>query len=457
MRGQRIILDKSVVFGLKNSEVDSLDRYFFQVVPHILVDEILADLTKEEDPRGTTRIAAHAYRVSGNHGLTLDYHGRLANSLLGREIPMDGRFLPSGETIVRTEKGSLATIVETPLENENLAQWEQGEFNNDERDWAQRFRRRTERPLNLKLYMDRIARAGLSFVPPKSDEELFSVVDELLASRQLLPGLFTILAREFAIPPASINAVTLRWSKDGRRPLEAFAPYAFFCLKANFLWTLGLTNPELFKPDKNDRKDLEYCYYLPNTQIFSSKDKKHHRLMPHLLRSDQSFVDGDELKGDLGKISDDWSKLSSEQRIALNAKRGDAPPEDENSVVYRLWKKHDGKISPSRHREIVNVKFVDTSLPKEERVPFTFREFAQTKAKEVDNGKKLTRREIEELHEIHKGQDPTTMRLFKSGVSRERLSKWHPELAETDQEKEDSDEHSQLYLDPVEYRDLVVC
>src|SRR2546427_4483678 len=80
MRGLRIILDKSVVFGLNNSEVDSLDRYFFQIVPHILADEILADLTKEADPRTAARIAANTYRVSGNHGLTLNFRTRLANS-----------------------------------------------------------------------------------------------------------------------------------------------------------------------------------------------------------------------------------------------------------------------------------------------------------------------------------------------------------------------------------------
>ena len=57
MRGLRIILDKSVVYGLNNFEVDSLDRYFFQVVPHILADEILADLTKQQ-----TRESLQEYR-----------------------------------------------------------------------------------------------------------------------------------------------------------------------------------------------------------------------------------------------------------------------------------------------------------------------------------------------------------------------------------------------------------
>jgi hypothetical protein len=83
MRGQRITLDKSAIYGLNNEEVDSLDRYFFQVVPSILVNEILADLTKEPDPKIPIRIAAHTYRVSGNHGLTLNYRKRLDYSLSG--------------------------------------------------------------------------------------------------------------------------------------------------------------------------------------------------------------------------------------------------------------------------------------------------------------------------------------------------------------------------------------
>src|SRR5205085_133823 len=112
------------------------------------------------------------YRVSGNHGLTLDYRTRLANSLLGSEIPMDGRFLASRETVVRTVSGSLATIVETPLEDAILARWERREFTDEERAWARRFRQRMERPLHTKLYLDNIERAGLSFNTPLSVEKL---------------------------------------------------------------------------------------------------------------------------------------------------------------------------------------------------------------------------------------------------------------------------------------------
>ena len=459
MMNLRIILDKSTVRGLNNEEVDSLDRYFFQVVPSILVNEILADLTKESDPKIHNIIAGQAYRVSGNHGLTLNYRTRLANSLIGNEIPMDGRFLPSGETIVRTASGSLATIVETPLEDAILARWERREFIDEERVWARQFRKRMERPLNTKLYLDNIAKAGLSFNIPKTVKELITSVNGLLANRKLLPRLFVILAQDFGIPLNSNNEITKRWYKEGRKPFEEFAPYAFFCLKANFLWHLSLTNPQLSKRDKkqNDRKDLEYCYYLPNTQIFATRDDKQQRLMSALNRPDQSIENGDELKRDLRRINEDWNRLTIEEKIALNAQRGAAPPENSDSMVYQLWKKHDGEINPSKHREMSDLKLVDSSLPIEQQVQFTFSAFAQKKFKEISEGEKLSEKEIEALNQIHNGRDPSTMRLFNRRVSRERLRKWHLELTEADLDELTSEIQEQVWLDPYEYRNIVIC
>lgn len=461
MRGIRITLDKTVVYGLNNEEVDSLDRYFFQVVPSILVNEILAELTKEPDPKIPNKIAAFTYRVSGNHGLALNYRKRFATSLLGREIPMDGRFLASGETVVRTVSGSLATIVETPLEDAILARWERREFTDEERLWARRFRQRMERPLNTKLYLDNIARAGLSFNTPQSVEELISSVNDLLANKKLLPRLFVILARDFGIPYKSSDEITKRWYKEGRKPFEEFAPYAFFCLKANFLWHLSLTNPKLFKPDrnknKNDRKDLEYCYYLPNTQIFATRDDKQQRLMEALRRQDQSIVNGDELKRDLRKISTDWDSLTTEEKIAVNAQRGDAPPENTDSVVYQLWKKHDGRINPSQLREMSEKKLIDASLPKEQQVQFTFAEFAEKKAKEIREGKKLSEKELEALNELYKGEHPSTMLMFNRSINRERLRKWYPAFTEADVDKLTSEIQNHIWLDPYEYRNIIIC
>lgn len=135
MNHLRIILDKSVVYGLSNLQVESLDRYFFQIIPPILQNEILADLTKEaEEPTALSRIAGNSYRISGNRGLTPNYHHLLANSLLGFEIPMDGKYLPAGESAIRSENGKLGLRIDTPLEDETIVRWERKDF------WAGRKR-----------------------------------------------------------------------------------------------------------------------------------------------------------------------------------------------------------------------------------------------------------------------------------------------------------------------------
>jgi hypothetical protein len=433
MQGLRIILDKSVVHGLNNAEADSLDRYFFVIVPPILTDEILAELAKEaEDSNAIKRIAANSYRVSGNRGLTVDYRTLLANSLLGNEVSMDGRFVPAGERTVKTENGSYAAVVETPLEDATITKWERGEFTDGQRTWARKFRSRTERPLFFKFYTDNIAKAGLQFSPPESDDELIATVDSLLGNRKLLPRLFVILAREFGIPLQSQAIILKRWNQEGRKPFNEFAPYAFFCLRANFIWNLAVTNPRLFRPDKNDRKDLEYCYYLPHTEIFASKDNKHRRLAPALLRPDQSFADGEALKKDLRQIAEDWDKLTKEEKIRLKRERGDAPPKNNDSLVYQLWKKHDGELPTPTPLEILDLKLVDSSLPKTKQVQFTLRKFLMAKKRELDAAQRVSDPELRALNVLNHGKDPTTMGVFKTKINRERLLKLYPQLKEED-------------------------
>lgn len=181
MNHLRLIPDKSVVFGLNNLEIDSMDRYFFVIVPPILTSEILADLTKEtEDPQAINRIAGHSYRISGNRGLTPHYRILLGNSLKGREIPMEGKYLPLGETMVRSAEGSIGTKIATTLEDETIARWERKEFSEAEEAWAKKWRWKNDGSPNPKIYLKKIEEAGLSFIPPETDEQLVETVNSLL-------------------------------------------------------------------------------------------------------------------------------------------------------------------------------------------------------------------------------------------------------------------------------------
>jgi hypothetical protein len=429
MSDLRIILDKSVVFGLKNPEIDSLDRYFFQIVPSILTNEIVADLTKGSDDKTIkNQISQHSYRISGNRGIPVHYKTLLANSLMGNELPMDGRFIPAGQTTVRGADGSIGTTIETRLEDDTIARWERREFTEQETIRAEAWRRKIESPIYSKGYLDHIARAGLAFTPPKNDKELVAIVDSLLQERKFQPRIFPLLARAFRIPLESQDTNIKRWFKEGRPMFEDFAPYAFFCIRANLLLALGLTNPNIFTPDKNDRKDLEYCYYLPHCEIFASNDRKHKRLERFLLRDDQSFVKGDDLKNDLRKLSEMWDRLSQAERTRIRDERGGAPVEDEHSIVFRLWKKHRGKVPQPFHRELLKAMVVDSSKPKEEQIPITLAEmFIQLIEK--------TKPSIEVPFDEAIKMEDTSFAVRTTRIRKDRILKLYPHLTQADLDK----------------------
>ncbi len=430
--GLNVILDKSVVFGLNNAEADSLDRYFFQIVPPILTNEILADLAKEaETPTIKDKIANHSYRISGNRGLTINYIEILWHSLMGEEIPMEGKFVSAGQRIIPLEDGSFATTVETPLQDETIFRWEAKDFTAQEKVWVTDWRKRVEKPLNPKLFINIITEAGLPFEVPEDEKELVETVDSLLQERKLQGKLLPLFSREHNLPLSFQKKVFNRWIKERKPMIKDFAPYAFFCARVDFIWALGLTNPKLFKSDKNDRKDLNYCYYLPHCEIFSSKDKKHKKLVPFLLRSDQSFVDGEELKQDLRRLSEEWNNLSQEEKVHIYSERRSAPPEDKSSIVFKLWKKHRGKIIPSLPLEILQVKLVDSTLPEDEQVPTTLEEILKTKMREIKAAKRMPVTP-EKLKNISGKNDEAIAVVRTTKVSKDRLLRMHPNLKPED-------------------------
>ena len=102
--------------------------------------------------------------------------------------------------------------------------------------WARRFRQRMEQPLNTKLYLDNIAKAGLSLNIPQSG-----------FARKVLKRIQAALKQE---------NFSRKGAKAQRKPFRnaaalcAFAPlresssvsilFVQSCLKANFLWHLSL-------------------------------------------------------------------------------------------------------------------------------------------------------------------------------------------------------------------------
>lgn len=88
---------------------------------------------------------------------------------------------------------------------------------------------------------------------------------------------------------------------------------------------------------------MQYLYYLPFCDVFTSHDKFHKSLVPLLLRNDQTFVDGEALKADLAKINLHFEGLSDEAKAKGRMNYAGYPPRIPELLTYKLWDKHVGR------------------------------------------------------------------------------------------------------------------
>lgn len=146
------------------------------------------------------------------------------------------------------------------------------------------------------------------------------------------------------------------------------------------------------------------------------------------------------MKKDLRKLSEEWDALSQEERVQIKSARGDAPPEDENSIVFQLWKKHRNKIPKPIPLELLKAKIYDTRIPEEEQPDMTFEDWLRAQMKEMNAAGKLSDVELEELKESHEGANPEAFAVWTSKISKERLLKRYPHLNRADLDKADRDE-----------------
>jgi len=87
-----------------------------------------------------------------------------------------------------------------------------------------------------------------------------------------------------------------------------------------------------------NRVDLEYLYYLPFCNIFTSNDKIHKQLTPLLLREDQKFIVGEDLKKDFKAIVEHLDEGGEE----LKKKHANEPPIIKSSLTFKLWEEFFG-------------------------------------------------------------------------------------------------------------------
>jgi hypothetical protein len=161
------------------------------------------------------------------------------------------------------------------------------------------------------------------------------------------PDQSTFIIEEYKIPQTFASKIFLRYEQANKPSLDTFAPYAFYCLHIKTFFLLALIY-NLISTRRTNIIDLEYIYYLPFCMAFSSSDKFHQILVPHYIRDDQRFVPGPDLKADLTRLAQEWDVNFQKDMKAWDAKYGSGPPENTNSVVYKLWRELSPKWTPGK-------------------------------------------------------------------------------------------------------------
>lgn len=335
--GPTIILDKSAYQCLSKEDTFELDRYFFVVVPPVLILEILADLKKPgiEPAKAQEAVQQLARKIQPVEGVVnADYRTLCISSLLGGEISMDRRPLVGGAHKLRAKDGSTCAFIDVQPENEALIRWSCGEFSEAEELLAGRWRE-ASRAVDLAAFQRRL-RSDIGKAVRPTLRLVRQVVDQVLATPTAQRTLVDALLEDIQAIPAVREWTRSRWRTGGFSRLKDFAPFAYHCVRVSFIFQQALAH-QLIGTRSTNRIDMEYLYYSPFAHIFCSGDKLHITLAQDVLAEDQSFVHRDDLRQALRQVAEDRvapRELEQGQLAEI------VPKED--SLIRKLWIKHLG-------------------------------------------------------------------------------------------------------------------
>lgn len=378
--GPTIILDKSSLQSLSQDEIHFLHKYFLVNIPPILIMEILADLKKgSSDQRSSRQIVSQLSKklLSNDSALNVYYMDLIINELSGRPVDMSGRtIIQQGEFCMEGNKKGMT--FEMSPEEKAINNWKLEKFTEAENELATRWRLYSE-SLSPDKFKNENKELTVLLENYKTLEELDALINSIIANEKLQTMLLMNIINEFRISQELATQIFHLWETKNKPLLINSYPYSIYCLHALLLYYYGTLKS--FFGKATDKLDLEYTYYLPFTDIFSSDDKFLKRLVPFVKDEEKSFVTGKELKRDFTKIVSEWKGLSVENKIKWHEKNGNEPFEIVPLTVS-LREKHWPNWTPGFTSQ--------TKIP-----PFTIDELNAKKGKRV-KGEPSTK-DIEDL------------------------------------------------------------
>lgn len=372
--GPILIFDKSFLESLTLDESVWLDNFFLTNITPIFFVETLADLEKEgkkgkiaRTPEQLVGELANKTPVMGPVPNMFHFRLVLAN-LLGHEVEMSTRPIISGGEYKVSPDGKIGANYKQFPEAAALERWKRHEFSEIEKEVAKEWRQILS-DVNFNSLIAMANNTVPSEVHLATLEDVKKFVDSFVKGQynQLIHFAFEILG----IPEKARQPILKRWYDTRPLPFDEFAPYAAYILKIDLFFYLCLGKSLIAKEKPSNKIDISYLYYLPFCMVFASSDKLHSRTAQLFMEAGQSFVIGQELKEDLRKLNEYYSKLPEEIKIRGVFEYATYPPEDQDTLLGRLFDKHlksSWRANAKKNREqIGKPKKHDTSFMEEMR------------------------------------------------------------------------------------------
>lgn len=338
--GPTVVYDKSAMQLLSREEARWFTHFFRGVITPVFLIESLSNLAKEfPDKRDVDKVvAAMAAKVQDMGSLPNVPHTELIEmNLRGCEVEMRGVPLVGGGQRVQAESGEWGVFIDETPEEKTLRRWQSGEFDEAERAQAAGWRV-TSKSFDLQALarsmkpskQQQADIAGLTLADLKRSVDLFC--GDPTAQFRTLNSAF----EAFAVDEKTQTGVKRKWVELGRPHISAFAPYAYYslCLTTTFLAGVSF---RLIPERPTSIVDLQYLYYLPFCQVFTSGDKLHRDLAPLFMRPKQQFIWAQDLKKALVEFVAYYGRHEEELRKQGSMSFARYPPLELQTVIHDAY------------------------------------------------------------------------------------------------------------------------
>ena len=338
--GPTAVYDKSAMQLLSREEARWFTHFFRGVITPVFLIESLGNLAKEfSDDRDPQKVvAAMAAKVNDLGSLpNLPHTELIAMNLRGYEVEMRGVPLVGGGQRVQAENGEWGVFIDETPEEKALRRWQSGEFEEAERSHAAGWRV-TSKSFDLQALVrsmklskqQQADLSGLTLAGVKNAVDMF--LGDPTAQFRTLNSAF----EAFDVDPNERVLLKRKWIQLGRPHISRFAPYAYFALRLTTTFLAGVSLRRIPERPTNI-VDLQYLYYLPFCQVFTSGDKLHRDLAPLFMRPKQQFLWAQDLKKALAEFVAYYAQHKEELRRRGSMNFARYPPLELQTVIHDVY------------------------------------------------------------------------------------------------------------------------